>query len=94
MDNPQSTRVRKRKTQNSIRRKIMMKTRWMALGLATVMLSGSLVGCGNNATQVPAATANDTDNEVKAEGTTVTFWNAFTGADGDMLLQCQLFYLL
>lgn len=51
--------------------------RFTAAGLAA-MMTFSLAACGNSG----GATEADSSN-----GTTVTFWNSFTGADGDMLVE-------
>lgn len=52
----------------------------MALGLSALMVT-SLVGCGG--------TTNATENKKSdsSKGTEITFWNSFTGADGDMLVK-------
>lgn len=52
----------------------------MALGLSVLMVT-SLVGCGG--------TTNATENKKSdsSKGTEITFWNSFTGADGDMLVK-------
>ena len=52
----------------------------MALGLSALMVT-SLVGCGGTT----IATENIKSDSSK--GTEITFWNSFTGADGDMLVK-------
>lgn len=72
------------------------KKRFLALGLAVVMVVSS-IGCGNTAQDATTDTTDDsgkdedkpradTDTASDAEPVTVTFWNSFTGADGDMLV--------
>ena len=51
----------------------------MALGLAAMMVT-SLVACGGS-----TGNAKNKKSD-SSKGTTVTFWNSFTGADGDILL--------
>lgn len=69
--------------------------RWMALGLSTLMAM-SVAACGNSsetpaATEAPAAGEEDTvvreETQSSAAGVTISFWNSFTGADGDMLVR-------
>lgn len=73
-----------------------------ALGLAVAM-TASLTACGGNgnnnsadadsapaAEDAPAGEAPEADAgsaEETSAGTTITFWNSFTGADGDMLVE-------
>lgn len=52
----------------------------MALGLAAMMVT-SLVACGGS-----TGNAKNKKSD-SSKGTTVTFWNSFTGADGDMLVK-------
>lgn len=54
--------------------------KFMALGLSAMMLT-SLAGCGGSAGK------NNSEKSDSSDGTTVTFWNSFTGADGDMLVK-------
>ena len=54
--------------------------KFMALGLSAMMLT-SLAGCGGSAGK------NNSEKADSSDGTTVTFWNSFTGADGDMLVK-------
>lgn len=69
--------------------------RWMALGLSTLMAM-SVAACGNSsetpaATEAPAAGEEDAvvqeETQSSAAGVTISFWNSFTGADGDMLVR-------
>lgn len=53
--------------------------KFMALGLAAMMVT-SLVACGGS-----TGNAKNKKSD-SSKGTTVTFWNSFTGADGDMLV--------
>lgn len=64
-----------------------MKKKWKqlaALGLSAVMLV-SLVGCNGGKESVNGS--NQTGDEGSTKATTITFWNGFTGADGDMLVK-------
>ena len=54
--------------------------KFMALGLAAMMVT-SLVACGGS-----TGNAKNKKSD-SSKGTTVTFWNSFTGADGDMLVK-------
>ena len=54
--------------------------RFTAAGLAVLMTS-SLVACGGSGKE------SKTEEKSSSKGTTVTFWNSFTGADGDMLVK-------
>lgn len=65
--------------------------RFLAAGLASLMTL-SMAACGSGSTADSSGSAaqeatsqNDGDNS--ATGTTITFWNSFTGADGDYLTQ-------
>lgn len=68
--------------------------RWMALGLS-VLMAASVTACGNSAetpsaSETPAASKEAAGGEEEKDtsgGVTVTFWNSFTGADGDMLVR-------
>lgn len=69
--------------------------RWMALGLSMLMTM-SVTACGNSpeepaASEAPAAGEEDTAAQESAQssgnGVTISFWNSFTGADGDMLVR-------
>lgn len=59
----------------------------MALGLSALMVT-SLVGCGG--------TTNATENKKSdsSKGTEITFWNSFTGADGDMLVNNHIWIIV
>ncbi|WP_334104609.1 extracellular solute-binding protein [Muricomes intestini] len=57
-----------------------MLKRITAVGLS-VILAASLAACGGSDGK------EDTKESGKAKGTTITFWNSFTGADGDMLVE-------
>lgn len=68
--------------------------RWMALGMS-VLMAASMMACGGSAeapetSEAPAekeeATAQEATQDSKS-GVTVSFWNGFTGADGDMLVR-------
>ena len=48
-----------------------------AAGMAALM-TVSLAACGGS---------NDSEGSGSSDGTTITFWNSFTGADGDMLVE-------
>lgn len=54
--------------------------KFMALGLSAMMFT-SLAGCGGSVGK------NNSEKSDSSDGTTVTFWNSFTGADGDMLVK-------
>jgi multiple sugar transport system substrate-binding protein len=74
----------------------------LAIGLSA-MMAASMMACGSGAANSTADSADegtadstgdsaqsesaDTGDSVDTEGTTVTFWNSFTGADGDMLVE-------
>lgn len=69
--------------------------RWMALGLSTLMAM-SATACGSSpetpaTSEAPAAgeenTGTQEETQSSAGGVTVSFWNSFTGADGDMLVR-------
>ncbi len=72
-----------------------MRIRWSFLVNALVMASIILAGCQTTPTAAPAAAeqpvaAADQATEapiaeVQAEPVTITFWNSFTGSDGDTL---------
>lgn len=53
-----------------------MLKKLIALGLSLSLIA-SLVGCNSK----------NKNTEASLEGTEVTFWNSFTGADGDMLVK-------
>lgn len=58
--------------------RIMKKwKRITAAGMAALM-TVSLAACGGS---------NDSEGSGSSDGTTITFWNSFTGADGDMLVE-------
>lgn len=73
--------------------------RMVALGLAVIMMF-SVTACGGNGERAAGDSgqeANTSKSEtnvasgqeetVTANGTTISFWNSFTGADGDMLVE-------
>ena len=51
-----------------------------ALGLSAMMIA-SLTACGGSGDKKESKKSGD------SKGTTITFWNSFTGADGDMLVK-------
>ena len=51
-----------------------------ALGLSAMMIA-SLTACGGSGDKKETKKSGD------SKGTTITFWNSFTGADGDMLVK-------
>lgn len=70
----------------------------LALGMAVIMAI-SLVACGSNSSEVTNEQSSTTDSETNKEdaasesknveskdGITISFWNSFTGSDGDMLV--------
>lgn len=69
--------------------------RWAALGLSVIM-AVSMTACGNSP-ETPTASEPSTTSETPAAegdakpessgGMTISFWNSFTGADGDMLVR-------
>jgi len=72
-----------------------MKKKLLAVILAGTMIFG-LAGCGNTGSPVSNSsggsakaeketTAAKQDNSSKTTGTTIQFWNSFTGTDGDVL---------
>lgn len=78
-------------------RKGFMRRNWkkaIALGLASCMVI-SMTACGSSndaASSAPGvetseASTEGTGSSGGGEGTTITFWNSFTGADGDMLVE-------
>ncbi len=80
-----------------------MKKKAVSVFLATAMLTLSLAGCGGGASGAESALAEqtkpveqeaDTNEEAEAaaqpaesEAIKISFWNSFTGADGDMLTE-------
>lgn len=68
--------------------------RWMALGMS-VLMAASMMACGGSAEapatpEAPAEKEEATTQEAAQDsksGVTVSFWNGFTGADGDMLVR-------
>ena len=79
-----------------------MKKRLLATVLGVSMMAGLLAGCGSSApasesstqagTEESAETGDPAASDTSAagtdlNGTKVTFWNSFTGSDGDMLVQ-------
>lgn len=59
-----------------------MWKRLCSLSLAAIM-SLSLAACGGN----KESKGEEKSSDSKSGGTTITFWNGFTGADGDMLVE-------
>ncbi len=80
-----------------------MKKKAVSIFLAAAMLTLSLTGCGGGASGAESAPAEqtkpveqeaDTNEEAEAaaqpaegEAVKISFWNSFTGADGDMLTE-------
>lgn len=67
--------------------------KFLALGLSLVM-AASLAACGSGSsksaetsTAEPAQESDGGDGSTAAGGTTISFWNSFTGSDGDMLVE-------
>lgn len=57
-----------------------MKRKLLAIGLAGMLLvAGALTGCSNN------SESSDEKGKVEGEKTVITFWNGFTGSDGETL---------
>ena len=54
-----------------------------ALGLSAMMIA-SLTACGGSGDKKESKKSGD------SKGTTITFWNSFTGADGDMLVKMDI----
>ena len=56
-----------------------------ALGLSA-LLAVSMVGCGaSSGSSSGSASSDSSSSDSSSSATTITFWNSFTGADGDML---------
>ncbi len=65
--------------------------RIVSLGLTAAMMA-SLTACGSTtepstATDKKAEVVGEASSNVAGEGATISFWNSFTGADGDMLVE-------
>lgn len=65
--------------------------KFLALGLS-VMMAMSMAACGSSgdAGKQASGSTQESDGEdtsANAEGTTISFWNSFTGSDGDMLVE-------
>ena len=58
--------------------------RMAALGISTMMIV-STAACGSGSGGNSKSEKTDAKNQSK--GTTISFWNSFTGSDGDMLVE-------
>lgn len=65
-------------------RKMNKWKRLAALGLSVAMVM-STVACGSGSGD--SAKTDDADKKGSSKGTTISFWNSFTGSDGDMLVE-------
>ena len=58
--------------------RIMKKWKRITAAGMAALVTVSLAACGGS---------NDSEGSGSSDGTTITFWNSFTGADGDMLVE-------
>lgn len=65
-------------------KKVNKWKRLAALGVSAMMIF-STVACGSDSKEV--SKTDDADAKKSTKGTTISFWNSFTGSDGDMLVE-------
>lgn len=65
-------------------KKVNKWKRLAALGVSAMMIF-STVACGSDSKEGPKT--DDGDAKKSTKGTTISFWNSFTGSDGDMLVE-------
>lgn len=64
--------------------------KFLALGMSAIMAM-SVAACGSGTSETssgqPVEGAQEAGNENPSEGVKISFWNSFTGSDGDMLVK-------
>ena len=65
-------------------KKVNKWKRLAALGVSAMMIF-STVACGSDSKE--GSKTDDGDVKKSTKGTTISFWNSFTGSDGDMLVE-------